>query len=66
MRKIGACLIGTAVLFSMTFAKEFTLDEAINQAKENSASIAMVKAEERQQEKDYKKAQTDYVCACLN
>jgi len=53
MKKTSLVVLGMMMLPSFSFAKDFTLDEAINLAIENNSSIISLKAEQRQQERDY-------------
>jgi outer membrane protein TolC len=53
MKKITICLIMGLLLTNITFAKTMTLDEAVNFAKENNASVLTLKAQKRSAEKEY-------------
>lgn len=57
MKKTSAFLVATLMLTNLSFAKDFTLDEAINLAKQNDSTLITLNANKRQQESDYKKAQ---------
>ena len=59
MKKAKLGLIATLILVNFSFAKDFTLDEAIELAKQNNSNLITLKAEQRQQEKDYKSAKKD-------
>lgn len=54
MRKTTSIVLSVMMLSSFSFAKDFTLDEAINLAIENNSSLISLNAEQRQQESDYK------------
>ena len=60
MKKAKLGLIATLILVNFSFAKDFTLDEAIELAKQNNSNLITLKAEQRQQEKDYKSANVLY------
>ena len=55
MKKTTSIVLGIMILSSFSFAKDLTLDEAINLAIENNSSLISLNAEQRQQESDYKK-----------
>ena len=55
MKKTTSIVLGIMMLSSFSFAKDLTLDEAINLAIENNSSLISLNAEQRQQESDYKK-----------
>lgn len=57
MNKVSTFLVATLMLSNLSFAKDFTLDEAIDLAKQNNSTLITLNAEKRQQESDYKKAQ---------
>ena len=55
MKKTTSIVLGIMMLTNFSFAKDLTLDEAINLAIENSSSLIALNAEQKQQESDYKK-----------
>jgi outer membrane protein TolC len=57
MKKTTSIVLGIMMLSSFSFAKDITLDEAINLAIENNSSLISLNAEKRQQESDYKKVE---------
>jgi len=59
MRKTTSFVLGLLMLTSFSFAKEYTLDEAIELAKQHDSTVITLNAEQRQQEKDYKTAKKD-------
>lgn len=59
MKKTASIVLGIMMLSSFSFAKDLTLDEAINLAIENNSSLISLNAETRQQESDYKKVVKD-------
>jgi outer membrane protein TolC len=59
MKKASMLLVATLMLVNFSFAKDFTLEEAIELAKQNNSSLITLKAEQRQQEKDYKSVKKD-------
>lgn len=59
MKKVGMFLVASLILTNISMAKDFTLDEAIDLAKQNSAVLISLNAEKKQQEKDYKAVKKD-------
>lgn len=59
MKKTASIVLGIMILICVSFAKDLTLDEAINLAKQNNSEILTLNADQRQQEKDYKSAKRD-------
>lgn len=59
MKKTTSIVLGIMMLSSFSFAKDLTLDEAINLAIENNSSVISLNAEQRQKESDYKKVVKD-------
>ena len=59
MKKASPIILGMLMLSSISFAKDISLDEAINLAIENNSSIISLNAEERQQERDYNSVKKD-------
>jgi outer membrane protein TolC len=54
MKKTTSFVFGILMLSSVSFAKDITLDEAIDLVIENNSSVITLNAEQRQQESDYK------------
>lgn len=59
MKKTASIVLGVLLLSNFSFAKDITLDEAINLAIENDSSIIMLNAEKRQQEREYNDIKKD-------
>lgn len=59
MKKTSSFVLGILMLSSFSFAKDLTLDEALELAKRNNSTLITLHAEQRQQEKDYKTVKKD-------
>lgn len=59
MKRVGMFLVASLILTNISMAKDFTLDEAIDLAKQNSSALISLNAEKKQQEKDYKTVTKD-------